>query len=259
VGSGILIGHLDEFKTLYGYPNNPVYTSGSVVAARNALNPSLLVKAQWNNVNPETVSSNEIGWKGVINKVFAFDAYGYMSRYRNFLSGIAIGQSSQATVSPADLLDPTKTRNLSYTQNTPGQVKAWGWGVSMEYKFIKNYYLYGNVFSDVLKDVPTGFIAYFNAPKYRINVGLRNDNVCHNIGFNAILKWQDSNVYEGTFVSGTLPSFTWIDAQISWRPPNTKSIFRIGGTNIGNNYARTGYGSPYVGGLYYVSYGFNLY
>ena len=34
---------------------------------------------------------------------------------------------------------------------------------------------------------------------------------------------------------------------------------KIGGTNIGNNYARTGFGSPYVGGLYYVSYGFNLY
>jgi hypothetical protein len=73
------------------------------------------------------------------------------------------------------------------------------------------------------------------------------------------MRWQDNNFYEGTFVSGTLPYFTWVDAQISYRLPKTKSVFRIGGTNLGNNYYRTGFGSPYVGGLYYVSYGYNIF
>ena len=118
--------------------------------------------------------------------------------------------------------------------------------------------LYGNVFSDVLKDVPEGLVTFFNAPKYRFNVGLRNDNMYKGLGFNVVVKWQDNNFYEGTFVTGTLPYFTWIDAQVSYRPVGTRSTFRIGGTNIGNNYYRTGYGSPAVGGLYYMSYGFNL-
>jgi hypothetical protein len=109
-----------------------------------------------------------------------------------------------------------------------------------------------------LKDVPAGFVTFFNAPKYRWNIGLRNDNVCHGFGFNAVVKWQDNNYYEGTFVTGTLPYFTWVDAQITYRPPHTKSTFRLGGTNIGNNYYRTGFGSPEVGGLYYFSYGYNL-
>ena len=86
----------------------------------------------------------------------------------------------------------------------------------------------------------------------------RNDNICKGIGFNAILKWQDNNVYEGTFVKGTLPYFAWVDAQVSYRPAGTKSVFRVGGTNLGNNYYRTGYGSPAVGGLYYFSYGYNI-
>jgi hypothetical protein len=73
-----------------------------------------------------------------------------------------------------------------------------------------------------------------------------------------MMKWQDNNFYEGTFVKGTLPYFTWVDAQISYRPIGTKSVFRVGGTNLGNNYYRTGYGSPAVGGLYYISYGFNI-
>jgi len=263
VGSGILIGHLDLFKSLYDVnnPNRKIYTASSVIAARAALNPTLLVVAPWNDVKPETVSSYEIGYKGVINKMFSFDAYAYRSEYKNFLSSVAVGQSNQASPTTLDLLDPTKTRNLSFAQNTPGTVKAFGWGVSLEYKFLQNkeYYLYGNVFSDELHDVPAGFIAYFNAPKYRYNIGLRNDKVWKGLGFNVVVKWQDDNFYEGTFVTGTLPSFTWVDAQVSWRPSNSKSVFRIGGTNVGNTYARTGFGSPYVGGLYYVSYGYNIF
>jgi hypothetical protein len=73
-----------------------------------------------------------------------------------------------------------------------------------------------------------------------------------------VAKWQDVNHYEGTFVVGTLPAFTWIDAQVSYRLPKSKSMFRLGCTNFVNHYARTGYGSPAVGGLYYVSYGFNM-
>jgi len=73
-----------------------------------------------------------------------------------------------------------------------------------------------------------------------------------------VAKYQGNNYYEGTFVTGTLPSFTWVDAQVSYRVPKSKSTIRIGGTNILNSYYRTGFGSPYVGGLYYVSYGFNL-
>ena len=118
--------------------------------------------------------------------------------------------------------------------------------------------MYGNVFSDLLKDVAAGDVTFFNAPKFRWNLGLRNDNVYRNIGFNVVVKAQDSNYYEGTFVTGTLPGFTWVDAQVTYRVPQTKSVFRVGGTNLGNNYFRTGFGSPYVGGLYYVSYGYNL-
>jgi hypothetical protein len=41
--------------------------------------------------------------------------------------------------------------------------------------------------------------------------------------------------------------------------PKYKSVIRLGGTNVLNNYQRTGYGSPYVGGLYYISYGYNVF
>ncbi len=261
-GAGVLIGCLPEFQSYYGLnsTNNPAYTAESIIAARATLDVTKLVRSTFTPVKPETVSSYEIGYKGLLGKKLLVDAYAYYSQYKDFLATIGVGQSNQlAAPSPAHLLSSFTTTNYSYVQNTTGVVKAMGWGIGLEYQLIKNYTIYGNVFSDDLRDAPTDLVTFFNAPKYRVNVGLRNDNVYKNIGFNIVAKWQDNNYYEGTFVSGTLPYFTWVDAQVSYRPAGTKSTFRIGGTNLGNNYYRTGFGSPAVGGLYYLSYGYNLF
>jgi hypothetical protein len=264
--AGYLIGCLPEFQSYYKLNSTlPGYTPESILAYRNSGNPantSLLVEGTYKEVNPETVSSYEIGYKGIIldQKLF-IDAYAYYSRYKNFLARQGLGQATPApggTGTATDLYNALTTTNISYIQNSDQDVKATGWGISLEYKFIKEYMLYGNVFSDKLSDASSGLITFFNAPKYRFNIGLRNDNVYKGVGFNTVVKWQDNNYYEGTFVTGTLPYFAWVDAQITYRPAGTKSTFRLGGTNIGNNYYRTGYGSPAVGGLYYFSYGFNL-
>ena len=252
-GSAILIGGLPEFQTKYGLGTGS-YTAESIAAARAAGNPSLLVAAQYSGMKPEVVSSYEIGYKGLVSKRLLLDGYFYYSQYTDFLARTAVVKAA----SPNAALDPGQSTNFSYQQNTSTRVKTYGWGVSVDYQAIGNYFVYGNVFSDVIRDLPPGFISFFNAPKYRFNVGLRNDNVYKGVGFNTVLKWQDSNYDVGTFATGTLPSFTWVDAQITYRPVGTKATWRLGATNIGNSYNRTGFGSPAVGGLYYVSYGFNL-
>lgn len=257
-GTAVLIGCLPEFQSYYKLNGSlPGYTSASIIAARSGGGTAALVPATYREVKPETVSSYEVGYKGIVAKKLLVDAYLYFSEYKDFLATIVVGQSK--TGAQSDLLSPFTTTNISYTQNSPEEVKAIGWGFGLDYNIFKNYFLNGNIYSDELRNPPAGLVTFFNAPKYRFNIGLRNDNVCHNIGFNVVVKWQDNNYYEGTFVKGTLPYFTWVDAQITYRPPGTKSVFRIGGTNLGNNYYRTGFGSPYVGGLYYVSYGYNLF
>jgi hypothetical protein len=253
-GSVILVGALPEFVTRYGL-NTGTYTAESVTAARNAFNPALLQASTFGTVKPESVSSGEIGYKGIINKKLFVDIYGYYSRYQDFFARVAVVKAS----TPTNALNPLASTNYAYIQNSPDAVNATGWGIGLEYQLSRGYVIGGNLFSDKLKDVPAGFVSYFNAPAYRANLSLRNDNVWKNIGFNAIAKWQDVNHYEGTFVAGTLPAFWTVDAQVSYRMPKGKSVIRIGGSNILNHYARTGYGSPYVGGLYYVSYGFNMF
>lgn len=253
-GSVTLVGALPEFVTRYGL-NTGTYTAESVTAARAAFNPGLLVPSVFGTVKPESVSSGEIGYKGLLTKKLFVDIYGYYSKYENFFARVAVVKAS----TPTNALNPLASANYAYIQNSPAAVKATGWGMGFEYQLNRGYILGGNLFSDMLNDVPAGFVSYFNAPKYRANLSLRNDNVWKNIGFNAIAKWQDINHYEGTFVSGTLPAFWTIDAQVSYRLPKAKSVIRIGGSNVLNHYARTGYGSPSVGGLYYVSYGYNMF
>jgi hypothetical protein len=249
-----LIGALPEFINYYGL-NTGTYTAESVSAARAANNPALLVASTFKVVDPESVSSGEIGYKGIIAKKLYIDVYAYYSRYKNFFASAAVVKAA----TPSAALNPLTSAAYSYTQNSLDIVKAQGWGIGVEYLLNRGYILGGNLFSDKLRDLEPGLISFFNAPKYRANLSLRNDNVYKGIGFNIIAKWQDENRYEGTFVAGTLPAFTWVDAQVSYRLPKSKSTFRIGGTNILNDYFRTGYGSPSVGGLYYVSYGYNIF
>jgi hypothetical protein len=219
-------------------------------------NPADLQKYNYKLIKPETVASYEIGYKGLIGSKLMVDAYAYYAVNKDFIASIAVGQS--ATGTPEGFLNPGTTRNFSYNQNTDQNVKTYGWGLTAEYQLPSRYVVYGNIYSDDLSEVPADFVAYFNAPLYRFNLGVRNENVWENLGFNVVYKWQDKNRYEGTFVAGTLPSFGWLDAQVSYRMPKYKSTFRLGGTNVLNNYQRTGYGSPYIGGLYYISYGYNI-
>jgi outer membrane receptor protein involved in Fe transport len=261
-GSGALIGALPEFQTFYKLNSTRRgYTAASVLNYRkpggSIADSALLQEAVFREVKPETVRSFELGYKGIIAKKMLWDAYVYYSKYNDFIVNAAVVQPKVAY--KYEVYSPFSSNNISYVQNSTDEVKAIGWGIGLEYMVYKNYMLYGNVFSDQLRDVPANVVTFFNAPKYRFNIGLRNDNVCHNIGFNMVVKWQDNSYYEGTFVTGTLPYFAWVDAQISYRPTGTKSTFRAGGTNLGNNYYRTGFGSPYVGGLYYISYGYNIF
>lgn len=259
-GAGTLIGGLPEFQSYYKLNSTlPGYTPASILAYRasgNPANTNLLVQAKFTEMKPETVASYELGYKGLLKNKLLIDVYGYYSLYNDFLGNEGLGQSR--TGNPMELFSAFTTTNVSYSQNSTQNVKSIGWGLGLDYLLGRGFNVYANVFSDKLRDVPAGFVSYFNAPEYRFNVGVRNDNIYRGIGFNTVYKWQDENFYEGTFVTGTLPSFGWLDAQVSYKVKNSKSQIRLGGTNILNNYQRQGFGSPYVGGLYYVSFGYNL-
>lgn len=266
-GANQLIGMGQVFRSFYEFDTKPAKTAESIVAFRNSVaagtpNPGLLVPASYPDLKPETVSSYEVGYRGLLTKKLLVDGYVYYSQYKDFIARVAVGRGESASSNPAveitELASPFTTNNYSFVVNSPTGVDAIGWGISVDYEAAQGYHITANVSGDKLNNVPAGFVAFFNTPKVRYNIGLSNDRLYKNIGFNIVWRWQDELLWEGTFGTGTIPRYGTLDAQVTWRMPNSKTQFKLGASNLLNKYYRSAFGNPEVGGLYYVSIGYNL-
>jgi len=267
VGGGTrLLGGLPQLRNFYKFSTNPAFTLASVQAfgasvVGGAPNPNLLQQQTFGEFKPESMRSFEVGYKGLIAQKLLIDVYAYWGRYKDFLSGVVALQSRNATFNPADLLNPNTRIAYSISVNAPGEVNTSGWGASVEYLLPKNFSFTGNLYHDQIGDLPPGFVSYFNTPKYRVNMALNNSGFGKDkrYGFSIQYRWANSFLYEGTFGTGVVPYMRTVDAMVSYKLPATKSMIKVGGTNIFNNYYRTGWGNPSIGGLYYVSFGYNIF
>jgi len=254
VGGNVrLLGGVEDFRTFYNMINNKVYTLESVVAGA----PQAY---QFGDFNPESVTSYEIGYKGLAaEKKLLIDVYGYFGQYTNFLTRRLVAQSKTGNI--ADLANPTARNVYSLPVNASGKVTTFGFGIGLDYRLPKNFQVSTNLSSDELEDLPAGQVSFFNSPKYRFNASLANNGFgpSKRMGFNVAYRWQDTFFYQGDFASGQVPAFQTVDAQLSLKLPKTKSILKVGANNLLNQYYVNAVGNAQVGGLYYVSFGYNVY
>ena len=212
-------------------------------------NPPATTPFVFKKLKPESMRSFEIGYKGSFNKKLLLDMYVYFGKYTDFTGRIV-------------LIQPTNNnKTYSIVTNSETEVKAWGAGIGFDYDMANNFFSSFNAYTDNLTNVPTGFMAAFNTPKYRINAGFGNKGFGKNdrLGFSVNLRWQDEFFWDGGgLADGTVPAYTTLDAQVNYKLPKMKSMIKLGGTNITNNYYRTGFGNPYIGGMYYISFGYNI-
>src|SRR2546421_9742458 len=117
----------------------------------------------------------------------------------------------------------------------------------------------GNASGDVVNGVPSGLVTFFNTPKWRYNVGFLNHDFYKGWGFGINYREQDNVNWEGTFGTGMVPHYATLDASISYKIKSIKSLIKFGSTNFINHYYRSAFGNPEVGGLYYVSFGYNVF
>jgi outer membrane receptor protein involved in Fe transport len=263
-GGTALIGGLQSLKDYYHFSENPVYTIDNNLFSGN---PQV---QHFDKFKAESVNSFEAGYKGLLfNKKLLVDLYGYYGTYHDFIARILVAQSvngdksvfTDSVTVRANLNNPNLVTTYSVPTNVKGNVNTYGFGVGLNYSLPHNFLLGANVTSDHLDNVPEGFIAAFNAPEYRFgatfsNTGFGNEN---RYGFNITYRWQDKVNYQEDFANGLVPAFQTLDAQVSYKFPQQKMLLKLGGTNILNQYYRDGFGNPAIGGLYYVSIGYNLF
>jgi outer membrane receptor protein involved in Fe transport len=257
VGSTRLVGSNPTFASYVGYPANPLYTFTTTAGSSTISNFKVFTPPA---VKPETVSSFELGYKGLLmESKLLIDIYGYYGQYNDFTGRVNTIQT--LTGNAADTANSAKRRNISVVVNSSDKVKTYGFGIGADYRLPLNFTVGANLASDVLKDVPANFVAYFNAPKYKANVNFGNVGFGKEkrLGFNLAYRWQEGFYYQGDFANGNLPAVHTLDAQLSVKLPKTKSIIKFGANNLLNQYYYNAIGNSQIGGLYYVSFGYNVY
>ncbi len=245
VGSGRLLGENRRLWEKYNLIENAPYNPAN-----------LSERINYQSTRPESVTSFEVGYKTLIGGKLLFDAYGYWGQYTDFITRRDAVQFSGGVPSQ----DPTQATGFSIVVNAPQNVKTYGWGASLDYLLPKNFKIGFNASSDILSELPPGFRAFFNAPRLRTNFTLGNDGFGPKkiVGFGLAWRWQDGFFYESDFVQGDLDAFHIVDASINFRLPKQKSLVKVGANNLLNSYYRTAVANPSIGGLYYVSFAYNV-
>ena len=248
-----LIGGNGDFINHYKFDTNPAYL-------RDELKAGQQVKYEFPAQKPEALSSLELGYKGLLmDSKLLIDMYGYYGNYTNFTGRVIVAQSR--TGNPISSADADTGQIYSVPINSPEKIKTYGFGLGMDYRLPANFNISLNLASDNLTDIPDGLIASFNSPKYKLNASFGNNGFGKDkrMGFNVAYRWQDEFFFQGDLANGTLPSVQTVDAQISIKLPRTKSIVKLGANNLLNQYYYNAVGNAFVGGLYYVSFGYNIY
>ncbi len=260
VGGGVrLLGGLVTFQDYYKFPSNPIYD----VTTLQTTNTRTI--RSFDKFKAETVNAFEAGYKGLmLGKRLLVDAYGYYGIYKDFTARVVVAQSvsgNAADVTTANLNNPALVTLYSVPTNVKSEVKTFGYGMSLDYALPSNFAIGVNATSDKLSDVPPGFVASFNAPLYRVGGYIGNSGFGQNkrFGFNVGWRWQDDVDFQGDFANGPVPAFHTVDGQISYKFPAEKILLKLGATNLLNEYYRNGFGNATIGGLYYLSVGYNVF
>ncbi len=290
--SSRLLGGLPQYYERYDLPGfsstgEPLtYTRGSVDMWRNSIfsgseDRSLLepfTVAQ--PVKPEKVKSVEVGYKSLVANKLLIDAVYYYNLYTDFITQIGLVKSAEVTQNEVDdntdgvnddefyttlgnpyylsMLLGSSANTYSIYTNLNKQVTAQGAALGLTYNLPNGYLVGANYnWNKFLSERNPNVLNEFNTPEHKFNVTFGNRKLTERLGFNVSYRWQSEFRWESSFAIGDVPAYSNIDAQISYRLKEIKSMVRIGGSNILNNYYYQSLGGPNIGGIYYISITFD--
>jgi iron complex outermembrane recepter protein len=248
-----------ESVQLFGAAVNAAIAGGMDPSQAVIENRSLLTRANVDFIKPEKVSSFEIGYRGIIAAKLYYDINYYYNKYKDFIVLQRVIRPNtdidgpDANAAPFDIvLDNFQPFQL-YT-NLNQEVASNGIELGLNYYLPRNYeagitYAYTRFLDEQNQDVINGF----NTPEHKVNFSIGNKTLTNRLGFKLGVRWIDEFLWEGSFANGPIPSYTTLDAQLSYKVPQMKTMLKIGGTNLLNNRHIEIYGGPNVGGVYYVS------
>lgn len=286
VGRAFLIGsspdNLDRYKT----PKIKLSSNGEKITGKkaisivgrdayeNAFSLSSVLKgkpksANVSTIKPEKVTAYEIGYRGAIpvsDKKISVDMNVYYNTYKDFIANETVMVPLYGKVEGNELSTALKALQngdraifLTYT-NSSAEISSYGATIGINTK-VFNGFDFGINYAlsqfDFDQSTDPDFKAGFNTPKHKVKIQFGHNNILKNTGFSVNYRWQDTFLWQSAFLDGMIDARSVVDAQVNYRIPKIKSIFKIGATNLtGNEY----YSAPGVGAIgskYYISWTFN--
>ena len=233
-------------------------------------NKDKLVKSNVPYIKPEQSKSFEVGYKGFFSKKILFDVNYYYSAYTDFLINQVVMRTNSPVLGPDGTINPDaafdivngNTQLFQLYTNASDEVTTQGVTAGITYSLPKNYRVHFNTtWSDFnIKDANPNNIPAFNTPAWKTNLAISNDRVTEHFGFGVAWHWQQAFDWYGTLNElrpGKVNAYNLLDAQVSYRLPRLQTTVKLGANNLTNKYIVQAYGSPAVGGLYYLSLTYN--
>jgi iron complex outermembrane receptor protein len=276
----ILGGAPNNSKGLNVYENS--YTSASVNAFGAAVgaaigagtppptaiaaNKDLLVKSNVAYIKPEQQKAFELGYKGVINEKLLIDVNYFHSSYTDFIlntvviqpAAAVLGVDGKPNIAAAQQVAARTVNAFQLYTNASDKVSAHGVSLGLTYLLDRGYILGGNITKSNfnLGSANANNIAQYNTPEYSTNMNFGNPNISGGFGFNINWHWQSQFDWYGTFNGnrpGRIAAYSLFDAQVNKKLPAQHTTIKLGASNIFNKHISQSYGSPAIGGIYYVA------
>jgi outer membrane receptor protein involved in Fe transport len=254
--------------------SNAVFNAGATQAAINDPNNIALLERfdNFEPVKPERVRSFEVGYKSLLNNKLLIDMSVYYNIYLDFITQVQVrrvardasNNENYATILNGEAMTIESNGTISgntaqiYT-NIDDQVTTQGGAIGIQYVLPKDFTIGGNYsYNRLNEDLNAqGFLAEYNTPEHKFNLSFGNREVFKNLGFNTSFRWQDAFLWQSSFAIGTVPSFSTLDAQVSYRIKDMKTIVKLGGSNSLNQKYIQSKGGPNIGAIYYISLTFD--
>ena len=218
-------------------------------------------------VKPEEVTAFELGYRGLVyagESRVTIDVSAYYNSYSDFISGKNVLVPFYGTVGDNSLsllaLRNGDFKAFQVYTNTTADISSYGASIGLNTKVLGGFdlganYTYAKFDFDQASD--PDFEAGFNTPEHKVKLQFGHTELFKNFGFNINARWQDEYLWESTFLDATVDSRTVLDAQVNYSVPSIKSVFKLGGANLGGREYFSAPGVGAVGSQYYISWTIN--
>ncbi len=246
---------IDAFQTQVNSDINTLSLSQTQAIDKNK---NMLNKNPYTYLQPEFVRSFEFGFRGLaLKKSLFIDADFYYNSYDNFIAQVeaSIPNTAIPDSIPTYLYSKSKQSRYRLWTNSKSKIYNYGASLGIKYRYNEKFSFIGNYTYSKLDrtDDKDGLEDGFNTPAVILNGTIVTENIWKKFGAGITGRYQTKYDYISFLVSGKVPSYWSMDAQINYKFEKQGLTAKLGAANLLNKAYYNMLGGSSVGGFYYLS------